>query len=267
MLHPCSGERINLWIGSIEPVSKSIMAIFIAVPCRKFKLTQRQLIWLLLLNRFHYPPSRGFSLAWLLAFTKSFAWLVVLRCGFVYARWNKPTTRQRGFANDFVNAKSNAREKPLLARYCCTWTCVWNVFKPRPQNEIPLVSVAKKSPETCARNQSVQISPHGGPWQINLLQEPSPRERGTPRQNNSMKMTHLLNPRSMTSTRCWVSWIIRTETSIAWQVRWRPRANSWCLCAAALEGSFKNFILLEQPPRKQRLEAREGIYSIPRRRS
>ena len=86
-----------------------------------------------------------------------------------------------------------------------------------------------------------RFPPHGGPWRINLLQEPSPRERGTPRQKNSMKMTHLLNPRSMTSTHCWVSWIIRMETSTAWQVRWRPWANSWCLCAAALEGSFKKF--------------------------
>ena len=43
-----------------------------------------------------YPASRGFSLTWLLAFTKSFARLV-------------------SRANDFVNAKSVAGEKPLLA--------------------------------------------------------------------------------------------------------------------------------------------------------
>ena len=30
---------------------------------------------------------------------------------------NKPTTRQTRHANDFVNAKSHAREKPLLAGY------------------------------------------------------------------------------------------------------------------------------------------------------
>ena len=55
------------------------------------------------------PASRGFFLAWLLAFTKSFAWLV---CRNV----NKPTTQQTSNANDFVNAKSHAREtEPLLA--------------------------------------------------------------------------------------------------------------------------------------------------------
>ena len=47
-----------------------------------------------------YHASRGFSLAWLLALTKSFAWLVVTN-----------------YANDLVNAKSHAREETLLAGY------------------------------------------------------------------------------------------------------------------------------------------------------
>ena len=46
-----------------------------------------------------YPVSGDFFLAWLLAFTKLFAWL---------AGTDNP------LANDFVNAKSHAREKPLL---------------------------------------------------------------------------------------------------------------------------------------------------------
>ena len=63
-----------------------------------------------------YPASRGFSFAWLLAFKKSFAWLV---CRVVVALWdvNKPTTRLTRHANDFVNAKNHASEKPLLAGY------------------------------------------------------------------------------------------------------------------------------------------------------
>ena len=50
-----------------------------------------------------YPASRGFSLARLLAFTKSFAWLV---CRVVSVL----TTRHTSHANDFVNAKNHARE-------------------------------------------------------------------------------------------------------------------------------------------------------------
>ena len=60
--------------------------------------------------------SRGFSLAWLLAFTKSFAWLVCRVVGFSQGV-NEPTKRETTHANDFVNAKSHAREKPLLAGY------------------------------------------------------------------------------------------------------------------------------------------------------
>ena len=48
------------------------------------------------------------SLLYAFRFTKSLAWLV--------GEWlaygaNKPTTRQTSHANDFVNAKSRAREK------------------------------------------------------------------------------------------------------------------------------------------------------------
>ena len=45
---------------------------------------------------------------------KSFAWLVCRVVGFSQGV-NKPTTRETTHANDFVNAKSHAREKPLLA--------------------------------------------------------------------------------------------------------------------------------------------------------
>ena len=65
-----------------------------------------------------YPASRGSSLAcnWLLAFKKSFVWLV-WHVVVALRGVNKPTTQQTSHANDFVNAKSNVREKPLLAGY------------------------------------------------------------------------------------------------------------------------------------------------------
>ena len=50
----------------------------------------------------------SFSLACLLALTKSFERLVSR---------GLPTKRLTSHANDFVNAKSHAREKPLLAEY------------------------------------------------------------------------------------------------------------------------------------------------------
>ena len=60
-----------------------------------------------------YPESRGFSLAWLLAFTKSFALLVSrLVAVFYFSRGGKnniTTTRLKSDANN------HAREKPLLA--------------------------------------------------------------------------------------------------------------------------------------------------------
>ena len=55
---------------------------------------------------FQYPASRGSSLAWLLAFTKSFASLV-----------SRELRRLTSDASDFVNAESHVREKYLLARY------------------------------------------------------------------------------------------------------------------------------------------------------
>ena len=56
-----------------------------------------------------YPASRGFSIAWLLAFTKS-------------GRKQLNQLRDRHcLANDFVNAKSHAVEKPLLAGYVSTY--------------------------------------------------------------------------------------------------------------------------------------------------
>ena len=73
-----------------------------------------------------YPASRGFSLAWLLAFTKSFAWLVYhvvdlftpSEKRFSRFSWGEKTNQgwQVTYANDFVNAKIDAREKTLLAR-------------------------------------------------------------------------------------------------------------------------------------------------------
>ena len=51
-----------------------------------------------------YPASRGFSLAWLLAFTKS----------------NKPTAKLTCDGNDFPNAKNHARAKRTLGGYRCS---------------------------------------------------------------------------------------------------------------------------------------------------
>ena len=64
-----------------------------------------------------YLASRGFSLACRLAFTKSLVSLVCRVVGFCWGVQNKPTTRLTSDANDFVNAKKHAREKPLLAGY------------------------------------------------------------------------------------------------------------------------------------------------------
>ena len=72
-------------------------------------------------NWLFYPTSRGFSVSWLLGFTKSFAWLVCRVVGLFTPREkrdvNKPNMRQTSHANDFVNPKSHATEKPLLAGY------------------------------------------------------------------------------------------------------------------------------------------------------
>ena len=68
-----------------------------------------------------YPTSRGFSVSWLLGFTKSFTWLFCLVLGLFTPREkrevNKPNMRQTSHANDFVNPKSHATEKSLLAGY------------------------------------------------------------------------------------------------------------------------------------------------------
>ena len=58
---------------------------------------------------FHYPASRAFSLAWRLAFTKSLTLLI-------------STMRLTSDANDFVNNKHHARDKPLLTGYYTAYT-------------------------------------------------------------------------------------------------------------------------------------------------
>ena len=74
---------------------------------------RKELIALKLLYKFfslpltYYHGSRGFSLAWLLPFTKSLAWFVCCVVGLFTPR----------HANDAVNAKSHVREKILLAGY------------------------------------------------------------------------------------------------------------------------------------------------------
>ena len=55
---------------------------------------------------------------------KSFAWLVCRVVGFSQGV-NKPTTRETTHANDFVNAKSHAREKPLLGGYLSASSIAW----------------------------------------------------------------------------------------------------------------------------------------------
>ena len=67
-------------------------------------------------------------------FPKSFAWLVCRIVGLFTSREkplqqtvshiNKPTTWQTSQTNDFVTAKSHAREKPLLEGYVSLKTCV-----------------------------------------------------------------------------------------------------------------------------------------------
>ena len=59
-----------------------------------------------------YAASRRFSLAWLLAFTKSFVWLV---CGVVGLFTPREKSLKQSHANDFVNANSHVRKKPSLA--------------------------------------------------------------------------------------------------------------------------------------------------------
>ena len=58
--------------------------------------------------RLFYPANGSFFLTCVLFLAKSFAWTLGV---------NKPTRRLTSNANDFVNARSNAREKPMLAGY------------------------------------------------------------------------------------------------------------------------------------------------------
>ena len=77
------------------------------------------------------------SLAWHLALTKSFAWLV--------GRVNKPTTRQTSHANDLVNAKSHLDGRFRLYDFCLRLSCASSIrkdFRPSPR--------AQSSPATSA---------------------------------------------------------------------------------------------------------------------
>ena len=63
-----------------------------------------------------YLGAVGFSVAWLLTFTKSFRSPVCRVVGF-FVKTNVQT--QTGDAKDLANVKSHAREKPLLTRSIC----------------------------------------------------------------------------------------------------------------------------------------------------
>ena len=91
---------------------------------------------------FAYPASRGFSFAWLLAFKKSFA-LLVCRVVGLFTGVNKAITRQTSHANDFVNAKSHAREKPLFARYWVTTEWTSNHFQ--SENLVVIINKSRKN--------------------------------------------------------------------------------------------------------------------------
>ena len=117
------------WISSCLETFKlpTILLTFFSWFLMVCKITWVHTIWLcnwcnfmvnVLYLPFAYAASRGFSFAWLLAFTKSFACLFSRVVGLFTPRVvNKPTTRQTRHVNDFVNAKSHAKEKPLLAGY------------------------------------------------------------------------------------------------------------------------------------------------------
>ena len=69
-------------------------------------------------NFFDFDTLRAeVSFAWLLAFTKSFAWLVCRVVGLLETGRKQTSYATDEHANDFLNAKSDAREKPLLAGY------------------------------------------------------------------------------------------------------------------------------------------------------
>ena len=117
------------WISSCLETFKlpTILLTFFSWFLMVCKITWVHTIWLcnwcnfmenVLYLPFAYAASRGFSFAWLLAFTKSFTSLFSRVVGLFTPRGvNQPTTRQTRHANDFVNAKSHAKEKPLLAGY------------------------------------------------------------------------------------------------------------------------------------------------------
>ena len=115
------------WISSCVETFKlpTILLTFFSWFLMVCKITWVHTIWLcnwcnfmvnVLYLPFAYAASRGFSFAWLLAFTKSFTCLFSRVVGLFTPRGvSKPTTRQTRHVNDFVNAKSHAKEKPLLA--------------------------------------------------------------------------------------------------------------------------------------------------------
>ena len=117
------------WISSCVETFKlpTILLTFFSWFLMVCKITWVHTIWLcnwcnfmvnVLYLPFAYAASRGFSFAWLLAFTKSFTCLFSRVVGLFTPRGvSKPTTRQTRHVNDFVNAKSHAKEKPLLAGY------------------------------------------------------------------------------------------------------------------------------------------------------
>ena len=67
-------------------------------------------------NWLFYPTSRGFSVSWLLGFTKSFASLFCRVAG-LFTPLEKRDVNKLTMRHDFVNPKSHATEKPLLVRY------------------------------------------------------------------------------------------------------------------------------------------------------
>ena len=117
------------WISSCLETFKlpTILLTFFSWFLVVCKITWVHTIWLcnwcnfmvnVLYLPFAYAASRGFSFVWLLAFTKSFTCLFSRVVGLFTPRGvSKPTTRQTRHVNDFVNAKSHAKEKPLLAGY------------------------------------------------------------------------------------------------------------------------------------------------------
>ena len=93
-----------------------------------------------------YPANRGFSLAWHLVLTKSFAWLV--------GRINKPTTRQTSHANDFVNAKSHIDGRFRLYDFCLRLSCASGIRRlpTIPTRTVFTYDINNVSYECCGSN-------------------------------------------------------------------------------------------------------------------